>query len=226
MRDIKKDDTGDLLPRLWEEIERGWNAGRDHELVHRLAAEHPELAEALYEFFADVVQGADDLGRVRPEYAAHDRKVREYLEREGYQRAASAAFAAPPTETPASGNKEETPTASQSPTFLALLRKRTGKSVDSLAAALDVTPDFLVVLSENGPILPPQARRELARRAMEIHSLNESDLLTSFSIAPRPMQRAASRRKAFISKGITYAVLVNSSGLDPAQKKFWLTLVS
>lgn len=227
MQDTRKDDTEDLLPRLWEEIERAWNTRRDHEVVHRLAAKYPDLAEDLYEFFADVVEAGDDLGRLRPEYADRDRKVREYLQREGYERAVAAALAdssPASTPTPAAGSGGATLTPPKAAPLLAMLRRETGESVHSLARDLGITAAFLVVVSENGSRLPAKARNELVRRVRKTHVLNEDDLLASFSVAPRSMQRAASRTKAFGSKGATYAALVKASDLDPAQKTFWLAL--
>src|SRR6266516_3276868 len=91
---MEESTKANLLARLMDEIERAWNARRDHEIVHRLASSHPALAEELYEFFTDVVEAADDLDRDRPEFAASGRRIREWLEREGYSRAAAAASAA------------------------------------------------------------------------------------------------------------------------------------
>src|SRR6266576_2723014 len=80
-----------LLARLMEEIERAWNARRDTEVVHRLVTANPTLAEELYEFFADVVEAGDDLDRDRPEFAESSRRIREWLEREGYRKATAVA---------------------------------------------------------------------------------------------------------------------------------------
>jgi hypothetical protein len=91
----------DQLPRLREEIERAWNVRRNI-VVHRLAEEHPAVADELYAFFADVIEAEDDMeqGRKHPERAETDRRIREYLEREGYRRAAEVKAARPPVASP------------------------------------------------------------------------------------------------------------------------------
>jgi len=226
---MEESTKANLLARLMDEIERAWNARRDHEIVHRLASSHPALAEELYEFFTDVVEAADDLDRDRPEFAASGRRIREWLEREGYSRAAAAASAAEtPTTTPATPPQArqvaERVAGGPPITFLGLLRQATGESVKSLADALDITPDFLVVLSENGPFLPSKARMELIRRAHTARGIDEKLLLSTLTAAAQPIQKAASRLKKYVSNAVTYADLVNSSKLDDARKRYWLTL--
>lgn len=236
-------DTNDLLPRLREEIERAWNARRDYDVVHRLAEEHRSLADELYDFFADMIEAETELGRERPELAAMDDRVREFLNREGYQRAAEAKIAATNTGGTAAAagtdpvgtlpmqkaaergqesfkaRPEVKPT-----TFLALLRQATGESVEALASALDITPTFLVLVSENGSSLPPRAQEELARRAARALKLNERALIESFSVAPQALKQAASRPKAFSRERPSFAQLVKSSDLDAKRRVYWLAL--
>jgi hypothetical protein len=217
-----------LLARLMEEIERAWNARRDIEVVHRLAMTNPTLAEELYEFFADVVEAGDELDRDRPEFAESSRRIREWLEREGYRKATAAAAAVetstttPATPTPAGYVAEGV--VGVNVTFLGLLRQATGENLKSLAAALDITPDFLVVLSENAAILPSKARMELVRRAHRARSIEEKTLLSALSTVAQPIQKAASRARKYASKATTYFDLVKSSKLDDVRKRYWLTL--
>lgn len=229
MKDKRKGDANDQLPRLREEIERAWNVRRDI-LVHRLAEEHPAVADELYAFFADVIEAEDDMeqGRKHPERAETDRRVREYLEREGYRRATevkAAAKAAPTTtEATATPMSTESSTTRTPTTFVALLKRETGKSLATLATAMDVTPSFLMLMSDNGPSVPLKAQNEIIRRAKKTVTLTESEMRASFAIAPSPMQLAASRAGAFKGKKKSYADLVRSSDLDPARKKYWLAL--
>src|SRR5436309_12114380 len=156
-----------LLARLMEEIELAWNARREYEVVDRLVRANPTLADELYEFFADVVEARDELDRDHPEFTASDKRIREWLEREGYRRAAAAAAAAgTPTTTPTVTPRTQS-TARQvaergarvpPTTFLSVLRQATGEGVTALADALDITPDFLIVVSENADAIPPKAR--------------------------------------------------------------------
>ena len=219
----------DLLPRLLEEIEAAWNAHGDAEAVHRLAEVHPQLAQEFYEFFADLVDSRDDLGRARPEYDALNERVREFLQREGHVRAAAArqAAASSATTDPVSKRVAE-PSALRPPpkrTFLGTLREATGESVDVLAAAIGITPDFLVVVSENGAMIPLRARQEFAKRAHAARpALAESMLFASFDTPPSAAKRAASRAAAFAPAPVTFATLVTSSALAQEQKDYWLGL--
>lgn len=190
-----------LLSECQLEIERAWNDSKDDAPVHRLAVAHPELADDLYDFFACVIEADDHLDRLRPEFAETDRRVREVLQRT---------------------LKDNQP--KQPKTFLALVREAaSGESVDALAAAMEVTADFLVVVSKHGVVLPRKAREELVRRARLTHSVNESEALASFD-APSHLKRAASRDTAFAPANITYRDVVERSSLSAAEKRFWLGL--
>lgn len=218
-----------LLARLMEEIERGWTTLRDTEVVHRLVTANPTLAEELYEFFADVVEAGDNLDRDRPEFAASSRRIREWLAREGYRKARAAA---PGVETSTTTPTTPTPVRSVAEgvagaitlTFLGVLRRATGENAQSLADALDITPDFLVVLSDNAAVLPSKVRMELVRRAHQARGVDEKVLLSTLSAVVQPIQKAASRAKTYAAHAVTYADLVNSSKLDDARKRYWLTL--
>lgn len=112
----------DLVQALCEQIERTWNQHRDATIVDRLAAEHPTLAEALYEHFALIVRTELDAGGPDPAFATLDARARRWLEGGGYARVAEVArahaagtFAAgehPPEPTPVPGDFEHSaPTA-------------------------------------------------------------------------------------------------------------------
>src|SRR5438477_3467684 len=130
----------DLLAACQTEIERAWNEARDDSPVHRLAVAHPELADELFDFFVCVVQAEDDLDRPLPELARMNARIRAVLAN------AQAELRRPKP-------------------FLALLREAANESVDAIAASMNVTPDFLVDLTDDGTVLPFKARAELVRRA-------------------------------------------------------------
>jgi hypothetical protein len=195
-----------LLSRCRVEIETAWNESMDDSVVHRLAAEHPELTDELYAFFADVVESQYHLGQTRPEFAVLDAKVREVLEGARGHSAAARPI-----------------------TFLALVREATGELVDTIAASMHVTPDFLVEASERGAVLPLQARAELVRRARAMSQrrgtteIDEREGVASFDVSSA-LDRAASRDAAYERTEVTYRELVERSSLSDADKQFWLGL--
>lgn len=206
------------LASLMEEIERVWMEDRDESVVDRLAKEYPELAERLYLFLATLVDAPDQLDRHRPELAASAARTRDWLEREGFARAARAAAKG--------GSTEATPTptrrvaAPATPTFVGLLRQVTGADLGTLAAELKVTPDFLVEVSSNATVLPIEVKRELATRADRARAIGFDRALASLE-APVQLRRAASREGAYAAAPETYEDLVSRSQLSEDQKKYW-----
>jgi hypothetical protein len=209
------------LSGLMEEIERAWMEDRDDSVVDRLAKEHPELAESLYLFFATVVDAPDQLDRHQPHLAESAVRMREWLEREGFARAAQAAAREGSTEsTPTRTREVAEPT---TPTFVGLLRKLTGADPGILAAEMEITPDFLVEVSSHAHVLPVEAKRELARRAHGARSIGFDRALAALQ-APQQIQRAASRKGAYSDARLTYVELVSQSQLSAAQKDYWQNL--
>jgi hypothetical protein len=195
------DDQRDaLLSRCQLEIELAWNKSRDVSVVYRLVAEHPALADDLYEFFVDVIEAEDEYDRPRLDRAEMDRKVREMLEE-------AATSVVRPT-----GRR----------TFLRLLMDAKDEPLEAIAASLDVTADFLVDLSDNGRVLPMKARRELVRRAQTARAIDEAEAIGSFDVMSR--RKAASRDGAYRPSRLTYEGLVKRSGLSAEQKGFWAEL--
>lgn len=233
----------DLFQQLIVQLEHAWNRNREDQLVDRLAAEHPELAEQLYEFFADLVEADLELDRPRPDLAAADERARQWLEREGYRKASAARSAAAvektPTPTaattgPSSSPEPVTPPRAPRPTpaggaviraprpFLGLLREETGESTSVLAAALDVTADFLVDISDNADVLTEAARAELADRAARARGIDHGRSLAALATCDSKFKRAASRDSPYRPHKVTYAELVRRSGLAPEQQQYWL----
>jgi len=108
--------------------------------------------------------------------------------------------------------------------FLGLLRKVTGARVESLAEVLDITPSFLVDISEHAATLPEKARRELLRRLEKVPGVRASDFASVLVQPYRSIQRAASRSFAYEAKALTFEDIVRSSDLDDKRKRFWLSL--
>ncbi|MDB4913710.1 MAG: hypothetical protein JWM95_1354 [Gemmatimonadetes bacterium] len=209
------------LADLMEEIERAWMDDRDESLVDRLAKEHPELAERLYLFFATVVDAPDQLERHRPELAEGAARTRDWLEREGFARAARAAATGTSTQatpTPTGKVAEQV-----TPTFVGLLRQVTGADPQKLAAELDITLDFLAEVSSNTRVLPNRVRRELATRAHRVRGIGFDRALASLEASVQ-LQRAASRGAAYSDACVTYQELVNQSQLSADQKEYWHNL--
>jgi hypothetical protein len=184
------------------EIELGWNEPMDDSVVHRLAREHPELADELYDFFADVIEAEDHLDQPRPETAV-DRRVRDML-------------AAARHDNPAAPSK----------TFLALLRDVSDEPVDAIAESMDLAPDFLVDASDHGTKLPPKVREEFVRRLSRVRltlGIDERDALASFD-APAKLRRAASRKGPYRPIEVSYRDLVERSSMTDEEKRYWLDL--
>lgn len=59
--DMMNEDLFEQLQVLCERLEMDWNERRDHTIVDLLAAEHPQFAADLYDFFAILVQSDFDL---------------------------------------------------------------------------------------------------------------------------------------------------------------------
>ncbi|HEY4304674.1 MAG TPA: hypothetical protein VGM82_09415 [Gemmatimonadaceae bacterium] len=106
--------------------------------------------------------------------------------------------------------------------FLALLRDAAGESVYDIAASMDITPDFLVDLSDHGRVVPLAARRELVRRAQTGRAIDEAEAIASFDVVS--LRRAASRRTEFTESTETFTDVVKRSSLSAQQQQFWASL--
>lgn len=212
-----------LMSELCAAIERAWSSNHDEAIVHRLAAEYPQLSEELYEFFADVVAMTLQPDEARPELTAVDDRMRDWLERQGFQEIAAAHRRVNHSATPTSSI---TPAATaKTPSIVALLKSRSQKPVDGLAASLRITPAFLIDLSDHPDVVPERARRELARRAQEALAIEQNEIEVAFRTSPgAATQRAASRSKVFERKEISYEAMVRRSKLDDDERRFWLSL--
>lgn len=220
------------LARLTAEIERAWYDKRDHRAVDRLAAEHPALAQDLYEFFATLTAAVAGYGRSTPKLAENSRRVREWLQREGFAMAAAAAgqtsTSTSATEQPKEGAAKESVEPKQGSTgrksFFATLKELTGEHKPTvLASALDMAPDFLTLVSDRSDVLRKGAREEIKKRVKAAWDIDPAQIASSLE-GGAVQQRAASRSGPYTAPAPTYEDLVNNSSLSPSQKKFWLSL--
>jgi hypothetical protein len=212
----------DLLNQLRLDIERAWNDSHDQEIVHRLAREHPDLSERLYEFFADIVAMSLAPDAPQPDLRGADDRMLAWLESEGFGRIAQARQSAKESATP---TPRPTPTG-QAQNLVAFLKARTRQDMDGLAWALGITSRFLLDLSNHPAIVPEKARLELAQRAELKWSIAKLETLQVLH-QPMPglsMRRVASRSTPFTVQSVTYEAVVRRSDLDDKQKKFWFGL--
>jgi hypothetical protein len=194
-----------LLFECQRQIELAWNERMDDSVVHRLAAEHPELADELYDFFADVIEAEDFLDQPRPENAV-DRRVRDMLIQARHD------------------NRDDQ--AAPSKTFLALVRDCSDDHVDDIAESMQMPADFLVDASDHGTKLPARAREEFVRRLRRVRLTREIDIgeaLASFD-APAKLRRAASRKGPYRPIEVSYRDLVERSSMSDEEKRYWLDL--
>jgi len=92
-QDINKDEI--LKDHLFSRIETEWGKNRNDNIVDELAAENPELANELYEFFALLIElelDDDESDEIEvDEDQAGDEKIKNWLETEGLEIALAAA---------------------------------------------------------------------------------------------------------------------------------------
>jgi len=236
---MKEQLTPEPIERLFAEIERAWMDRRDRTTVYKLADLHPELRDELYEFYEDLVLGANDTSS--RDAGAADARVADWLRTTGFgiARAAAVEAQARPTTTVTPGSLSEAnqqvhdsdgspkATATGSPKedepWLAFLKRRTGDSLPGLARGLtNATAEFVVLVSRHTRLVPPGVKRELARQVEERWGISANESLTCLASGPR-LVRAASRSTAFDPEPSTFDELLNRSNLTSAQKQVWLS---
>lgn len=130
------------------------------------------------------------------------------------------------TDTHADSERQSDPTSARherrARPFLALLRDVADESVQALAASMDITPDFLVDLSDHGRVVPLSARQELVRRARMGRDIDEAEAIASFDVVT--LRRAASRASEYVESNDTFNAVVTRSSLNAEQRRFWSSL--
>lgn len=202
----------DTLDDLLARVERVWEASHDIDEIHRLAATMPAHIAEVYEFLELLIS----LNSAMPEpinvRTRVDQKVRRYLEQQGFADAAAAQLESAPT----------TPT-----TIIQALKSATGMDVTALAAAIEVSPSFLLGLQGRLGQLPLRACQEISRRAACLTDLPSQTFFALLDAAGSfPTTRSARRMVSEpvpADKG-TYQSFIEGVGLTPEQVEFWLSL--
>ncbi len=214
----------DLLDKLQIQLEDAWNERRDDTLVDKLAAEHPTLAEDLYEFFGYLVSQTLAADEKRPDLASADQRMRAWLEAEGFVQAAALRDSQRRSATTAT-----TPATPPTMSVLALMKSRTGRLASQLAGGMErMTVQLLTALSDNASVVPERARQELARQAHKSWGISETETLEAMAVTGRAGVRqarvAASRDRPYARKPMSYEAIVKQSDLSDADQEFWLNL--
>jgi hypothetical protein len=224
-------DRAQLLAGLTTDLERAWLEKADPDLVDRLAAEYPALAEDLYDFFAMVVEATEIPSAERPELTESDDKARAWYEREGRSRLAAAyqelrqtAGQVTPGVTSSAGATPLRRVAEGGAIgFLGTLKTLIGENLDEIAVRLDVPRIFLYSVSVHPQVVPTGAREELARRAELTGKVSWSDALMLFETSQVQRRVAASRDGPYTASPPSYVDIVNESEMNDADRKFWLS---
>lgn len=188
------------LDDLCAAAERAWTDRRDPTTVDRLAAEHPEHAEELYDFFADLVVGAREaIPREAARRAAE--RTRRWLGEEGFDRALAAAR--------------------RPRSFASFLRELAGPRPDEAVRRIgDVSWEFLALVSRYPAVVPPVVREELASRVARAWDLRPEACLERIE-ASSPALRAASRKRPYPPPPSTFEELLARSSLGGKARSYW-----
>lgn len=226
MMAMMDDEIGD---EVFAELEAAWVGRRDASAVDRLAAEHPELSEELYEFFADLVLGEGDASQPGAPEGAPRWDAQAWLELEGHRIGREAAEAArggtqPPhapvaLPLPAVGAGAELP-------FLDFVEEVTELDGEAIALRLEpnVSIELLLATRRHPELFPRQVREELALRAERLFGISTAESLASFDYEPARHRRAASRGKAYGAAPTSFRELLRQCGLTPEQQMYWISI--
>jgi hypothetical protein len=229
-----KGDREDRLFQLCDRSERGWSLNRDSEVVHALAAENPDLAEDLYEFFADLVDSEGGIV-VPPEALAYaERRVKEWLDSEGHEmmrrvarEACGAASSTPTSPTPPAGSAEPGRTAGgddEEPGqgYIGYLQECTGLEPGELIKVLEVPPDVYMFVVKDPGGTPPPVKDELAERAALRAKANREKARKCLD---QKLPKAAHRKTPYAEKGRKFSEMVRASRtISKKDKQYWLSL--
>lgn len=230
--------TSELVDRLFAEIERAWIDRHDRTAVYKLADEHPELRDQLYEFFEDLVLGP---GREPPSEARKaESQVADWLRSTGVGIARDAALAlqtagTTPTESPQmlrtvepagdernSARRLESSGAQKDETLLAFLKRRTGQGIVGVARSLaNASTEYVAMVSRYPQLVPQGVKQELARQIEERWGIASGESLDLLGGPPR-FVKAASRSEPFGPEPRNFGELLERSALTNSQKQAWL----
>lgn len=204
------------LERLCAELEAGWFSTGDPSLVDKLATEHPELADDLYDHFALMIESELGLGG-DAEHTRVTEKAGEWLRKEGFQavkdiaasHAGSTTTTTPdPPPQPPSDRPNVVP-------FPLLSRQRTGMSGDELSQKMGVPEKLLSLVMRAPPDQRGGIPREIARRAVAF-GIVEEEAIESLNA---PLRLAA--RKRTDEAPLTLREQLGRLGLSAEELEYW-----
>lgn len=245
----KKDEQ--LLASLFAQIEEAWSNERNSMLVERLAINYPEHSDELFAFL-ELLFFADLEGEALLETAQikeDAERSKNWLEREGYNLAASIAKAendrrvnsTSPSTPPFVSNQSSTlgehnehlmgvscigEVVSHSITFLIAMKKETGKRGTELANLLGVTYPFLLEASRYPAVLPRRAKCTFVDLAEQRCGVSSQICWQAFENRPIELRIAKHRTKSLPEALPDYINIVKRSGMDEGQQKFWLSMLN
>lgn len=223
------------LFELSDRIERGWSLNRDQEVVHTLAAENPDLAEDLYEFFADLIDSEGWVEVPAEALAYTERRVKQWLDSEGHEmmrrvarEACGAASSTPTSPTPppassaepgrAAGGGDDEPGQG----YIGYLQECTGLEPGEIIKVLEVPPDVYMFVVKDPDGTPPPVKDELAERATLRGKANRA---RARKCLDRKLPKAAHRKTPYADKGRKFSEMVRASkGMSKKEKQYWLSL--
>lgn len=231
-----------LREDLLAEVEAAWIGRRDATVVDRLAAQHPEYAEDLYEFFADLFfaerrdkiseEGESGLGESLERWFE---EKGQHIAREAAESARSATSATLPTDpaaqdaiepadSNATGTQTEDARESARP-YLALVEDHTGLDTNEIAERLGdgYTAELLLLTQRYPQLYPAPVRSEFASRTEQQFGIPSEQVLLSFEYQPE-LRVAASRSKAYGASPSTWEDLLQRAGLTPERQRSWADL--
>lgn len=216
----------EIRDEVFAKLEAAWIGRRDATAVDRLAAEHPELSEELYEFFADMVLGEAD---PRAPEGVSRWDAQAWLEREGHRIGREAAEAArgqnQPPHGPAALPLPHAGASAELP-FIDFVEEVTELDSEEIARRLgpNVTVELLLTTGRHPDLFPRQVREELARRAERVFDIPTAKSLASFDYQPARHLRAASRGRAYGAAPTSFRELLRQCNLTPEQQMYWISI--
>lgn len=221
----------DRLFMLCDRIERGWSLRRDPDVVHLLAAENPDLAEDLYEFFADLIDSEDGDDALPEAVAETGRRVKEWLDAEGYEmmrRTARESYGsdsstppAPVTPIAATAPAASEETKESGPGYMGYLQECTGLEPNEVIKVLEVPPDVYMFVRRDPEGTPAPVKDELAERAA---ARGKADRAKARECLDRKLPKAAHRKTPYAGKCGGFSEMVRASRMSEKEKQYWLSL--
>lgn len=220
----------ELPENLCAQLEAAWISGRDDAAVDRLAAEHPEHAEALYDFFALLIESELAAPAAQPGAEESAARTMAWLREEGFAlanriaRDESAKMREPtPTASAAVGDADELTPASRVQAaplaYLGLLQERTGRDVDEITGGMETEASIIKFVQRQPADRLPRVRKEIVGRGARVWGVGEDEGAEALALQ---MPLAALRKSS--GESLTYEQVVNRSGMSEEQKRFWLEL--